>query len=422
MKRAIAACLLVIAVGAGIAGPAPTIAATPEGAITWTVDHSAKTITAMVKLTIYSACSGDPQGEASDKARACFGKSSVTQLLADRIKAKIESLWNKPYYYRCYKLIFRVEIKLAPDRQHADPDRITVRIDPSPAAIRDFVNAGNDQSKYASDDPADRIQPTNDGDHVSTWSEAEDTVYSTVYAHEFGHILGLHDGYFEEKQVAYRYPDAPDDLMSTMKGQISQTTIDRLVKRNLPLMRDAAGQPVTDADFVCDLQLTIGDATVQQTIAAGPVTLTYDLTLKLQPDAPIKLAVAQDGTVSGSSDVILEGPAKVAVCSGTYKSTEKLMVEGTKTTAADGTVRVTLRISGQPGGGSASINCPRLGRTLDIPKGGGFANRWAMTIGELSFQLKTEGDTRDANNNGNVGGIPTHADGTFKLDYAASGQ
>jgi hypothetical protein len=234
MSRRLVALVLGLALLAGSA-PARPVAAQVPGAITWTVDHTAKTITVLARLQIYSGCSGNPYGESGEQARACSGVSSqVTQFLALKIKAQIEAIWNKPYMYRCYKLIFIVDITLAPDAAHLDSDRIGVMIDPSFAGIRDFVRPEEHSANWNSNDPADKIVPQHEG---TTWGEASQLDAYPTYAHEFGHILGLSDAYHDEvgadgKTISVPNPGAPDDLMSTGKGRISQETIDRLVERN----------------------------------------------------------------------------------------------------------------------------------------------------------------------------------------------
>ncbi len=263
MSRLLARTGVTLVLMAGVMAPAATIAASPPGAITWTVDHARKTISAKVLIQIYTGCSGNPAGEAAERASACRLPTSMTgaatQFMADKIKRQIERIWNKPYKYRCYTLNFSVDVKLGSDRAHLDADRIGVRLDPSPGDVRNFVMPERlDRTRWNSDDPADRVIPTNDGAHETTWSEATALTGMNTYAHEFGHLLGLHDGYHDvvnpETGVveSVPYPDAPHDLMSTQAGVISQATIDRLVRRNLPNMRDTSGNAVRDDDLACD--------------------------------------------------------------------------------------------------------------------------------------------------------------------------
>lgn len=250
---------LVVVFGVPV-GPAN---AEPAGSIKWVVDHHKKTITVTVQLQIYSACSGDPAGTAADKAAACGNgaRSQVTLLLAQKIKKQAETIWNKPYRYRCYRLIVIVDVKLATDKDHVDADRVGVRVDPSPAGIRDYV-AGHGTRKYLSNDPADRFDPSNDGDSETTWGE-QSSFTKWVYAHELGHVLGLDDGYRDVtdprtgKVTSEPYSDAPQDLMSTGTSNLTQETIDRLVERNRNGLVDSAGKKVNLNDLVCEPQFLV---------------------------------------------------------------------------------------------------------------------------------------------------------------------
>lgn len=271
MRRLLARIALALAVL--LAAPAPlgpagvpgASAAAPTGAITWTVDHKARTINVLVRLEIYTACSGDPVGSGKQRASACvLPRSAIggpTQFMADKIKRQIERVWNpsKPYRYRCYTMEFRVDIKLGTDRAHVASDRIGVRIDPSPLGIREYVDAtGASDARWQSNDPADRLTPQNDGRWETTWSEHAAFTLENVYAHEFGHILGLHDTYRDVVDPATGevrsegLPGAPKDLMGVNPFVISQETINRVAKRNMPDMRTVDGKPVTDRDFLCD--------------------------------------------------------------------------------------------------------------------------------------------------------------------------
>lgn len=273
MTRTSIAIALALVICAGATAVQPATAATPVGAITWTVDHDKKTITVAVRLQLYSGCSDYHVLKPEDEGRACRGVTSqVTQFIADKIKKKMHDVWNKGYRYRCYRLIFVVDIALAPDRGHLEGGRLGVRIDPSAVNIRSYVDVGstNDVTKWRSNDPADRVVPEN-GSGETTWLEqgqGADTV--ETYAHELGHILGLHDAYHDEKDpkdpkktISVPNEGAPLDMMSTGTGDLSQETIDRLVERNQDHLVDTDGDRVELKDLRCDrlfrATLTAGD-------------------------------------------------------------------------------------------------------------------------------------------------------------------
>jgi hypothetical protein len=245
-----------------LASLAPAVADTPQGAITWTVDRDKFTITVKVKLQIYMGCGGDPRGSAASRAAACQLPGSMiagpTLFLADKIKGEIEPVWNKPYKYRCYELKFEVDVALGTDHEHLASDRIGVRIDPSVMAIRSNVHGQvEEDTSWFGNRPEDRFDPENDPDHQTTWAERPVRPYT--WAHEFGHLLGLHDTYRDAidpvtgESRSVTYEGAPGDLMSAAQaGSIDQQTIDRLVKRNIPQMRDTADNTVTEAELTCD--------------------------------------------------------------------------------------------------------------------------------------------------------------------------
>jgi hypothetical protein len=402
--------------------PASSVLAAPGGSITWTVDHAAKTITVSVRLEIYSGCGGNPVGSPADQAAACKGVASqVTQFLADKIRAQIESVWNKPYYYRCYRLIVQIDIKLGSDKASVDPDRIAVQIDPSPGDVRNFVESDSHSSNYNSDNPADKVDPSNNGAYDTTWSEGAQGSKST-YAHEFGHVIGLSDTYHDTtdsngKTSSTPYPDAPTDLMSTYNAtNIAPSTIQHLVRRNFPVMHDTAGNSVSDADLKCDVTLTIDNAQLRQKLPGG---IGYQLYVTPEPDQPITLSVGDKGALTGKSPVMLDGKVDALVCSGEYHSTESIIITGTLTTTPDGKKRIaTIKLTGPPLNGGASIKCPGLGgRSINFSSGDGFANRWATVIGSLTL---TVGDpAANVSHDGSVGGVSTHAEGDFKVADAS---
>jgi hypothetical protein len=255
-RRLTSALLIVMLFGAAVA---PAADARIAGAVTWTVDQSKKTITVVAQLTLYSGCSGGHGTEPkANLARACTGTPpKVTPDVAAQIKARIERVWNHNYRYRCYKLIFIVDINTVPDPDLIADGRIGIRIDPSPVALRSWVHTNsNDKANWGSNDPADRLEPENGGNE-STWFSQELHNGIETFAHEFGHVLGLHDYYFdapdEDGNVeAVKYPLAPDDLMANAKSKISQETINRVLERNSDNLVDTKGNKLGLDDLVCD--------------------------------------------------------------------------------------------------------------------------------------------------------------------------
>jgi hypothetical protein len=282
MIRSAVARALQLGLTLGLVHVGPLAAATTQAAITWDApDDRAKTITVHVRIQIYSGCSGNPFGGPEEKAQACSGPGSqVSQFLADKIKSQIESVW-KGHHYRCYELIFDVDVKLAPDRAHVDADRFGVRIDPSPVAIRSYVSAAF-ETTWAEPDQKTQFT-TNSGFNYSLHT----------YAHEFGHLLGLNDTYHDVTTIDPKTgksvttsvvnPGEPADLMSTAQRNISQVTIDRLVEKHSPIDRSKlkCGWIYKDATSLGTIEGKQcegpgGDWTIQgeQTVASGPFSVT----------------------------------------------------------------------------------------------------------------------------------------------------
>ena len=206
---------------------------TPQGAVTWTVDHTAKIITVSVNLQIYAGCR---------HCGAAFNEfiEGRMESLAKDMSKRIRDVWNQHNHYYCYELIFEVNITVGRDSSHVDGDRVGIRVDNSPVNIRDFVYGLADKDKWNSNDPADRVEPINDPDHPSTWSERHNRRGHDEYAHEFGHVIGLHDAYEEVKDPttgkvvkSVLRTGAPDDLMGNHNYPfLAQQTINRLVERS----------------------------------------------------------------------------------------------------------------------------------------------------------------------------------------------
>jgi hypothetical protein len=86
--------------------------------------------------------------------------------------------------------------------------------------------AGYDPDDYLSDDPQwdPRTGPT---DHPSAWAL---TAPPGLYAHEFGHVLGLDDNYVEETRGLRE--GAADDVMWMSSRPVSDQTIVKAVRRS----------------------------------------------------------------------------------------------------------------------------------------------------------------------------------------------
>jgi hypothetical protein len=222
--------------------PAAASAAT---AVTWTVDHKAKTITVTANLAFFVV----------PPAESPFAKRRFEATVA-RAKAAIEEAWNS-HAFKCYALIVKVNARAASGPAGANDNEVPVKLDPgvypteeAPLKVdrsRSQVTTTGGPDNYLSDSPQFTPLTGNDAP-PSDWSfEAPDG----VYAHEFGHILGLSDNYVEGTWKLK--PGAADDLMNESGAPISDATITKAVRRS--------GQ-VDEASIKCPLRIDLSTATI----------------------------------------------------------------------------------------------------------------------------------------------------------------
>jgi len=269
-RRALAIVLVVL----GLLIPTPALGSFGVP-ITPRIDHTAKTITFEGKLYLYPMCE--------------HFYCAITDDIVRDVKADIEATWNKGYLFRCYRVIVKAIVERGP--WYLIPaDAVGVRIDRTTQDLRSEVSTEGGSS-WNSSDPSARLVPTNEG---STWSG--DPINAHTYAHEFGHVLGLDDGYYvDADHVARDRPGAPHDVMSTgmsdQVGVVSQETIDRLVHR--------AG--IEDSDVRCDLGWEVKIAWTDSYDGVLD-TMTFDGVVDTVPlgDEYVGISLVGTGTVSGS--------------------------------------------------------------------------------------------------------------------------
>lgn len=265
--------LAVAVVLAGAVFPSPAVGSF-RVPITPRIDHPAKTITFEGKLYLYTSL-------------GCIYYCQITDALLRDVKADIEQTWNG-HKFRCYDVVIKATVLRGP--WYLIPaDAVGVRIDPTTVDLRSEVSTEGGGS-WNSSDPSARLVPTNEG---STWSG--NPINAHTYAHEFGHVLGLDDGYTNANGVAHDRPGAPHDVMSTgvsdAAGAVSQETIDRLVHR--------AG--IKDDDVRCDLgwEVLITWTDVYDGVLD---TIIFDGVVDTVPlgDEYVGISLIGKGTASGS--------------------------------------------------------------------------------------------------------------------------
>ena len=244
------------------------------------IDHAAKTITFEGKLFLYPD-------------RGCnYFFCMVTDEIVRAAKANIEAVWNG-YKFRCYRVVIKANVSRGKEFE-IPVDAVAVKIDRTRQGFRSEVSTEGGGS-WNSSDPSARKAPTNEG---STWGVDQygNTLNAHTYAHEFGHVLGLDDGYYvDADDVSHDRPGAPHDVMSTgvsdAVGIVAQETIDRLVHR--------AG--IKDGDVRCDLGWEVR---IEWTDSYDGIldTMTFDGVVDTVPlgDEFVGISLIGRGTVSGS--------------------------------------------------------------------------------------------------------------------------
>ena len=189
-----------------------------DNAVVVHTDYDARLITVTVAMAFYS--------------RSCSAGTSCAVSAADiaRIVGAIEHYW-KGFNYKCFKVVVKVVPRTVASQAEAGPAEVDVGLDYTPmSGVRSFVRAVGEPDQYLSDDPAARVRPQHDPSQPTTW--AAHTEFETIWAHEFGHILGLQDNY-DSNDNTKLLPGAAEDLMyASRRAYVSQEMIDRVVRRS----------------------------------------------------------------------------------------------------------------------------------------------------------------------------------------------
>jgi hypothetical protein len=238
LSRTLRAAALAILVGASAVVPAPVAGAT-AAAVSWKTDDTAKIITATVRITITPACT--PGQLAAARGPAAAARCHVTDEIARAIKENIEKVWNGHQYY-CYDVVVKVDVKVDDTLNPPDPtDRVLVRIDQSPVYLRNFVSASEGAgATWDGNSPSDQLTPQNSGAGSSLWrypAVRPGINTPNLYAHEAGHVMGVHDTYEDYVGSDGKVHSRPkagaavDVMNSTAAGNVDPATSNRLIER-----------------------------------------------------------------------------------------------------------------------------------------------------------------------------------------------
>ena len=267
--------------------PAAASAAT---AVTWTVDSKAKTITVTANLAFFVV----------PPAQSPFEKQRLEATVA-RAKAAIEEAWNG-HAFKCYALIVKVNVRAASGPHGAHDNEVPVKLDlgvypteKAPLKVdrsRSHVTTTGGPDDYLSDSP--QFTPLTGADAPpSDWSfEAPDG----VFAHEFGHILGLSDNYVEGTWELV--PGAADDLMNESGTPVSDASITKAVRRS--------GQ-VDEKSIKCPLKIDMPTGTIGVMGLAGATIALHGCAPDYDPEStdtkrPAKVSFHGTADVTGDAN------------------------------------------------------------------------------------------------------------------------
>lgn len=211
----------------------PVAAQTVPAAIDMVTDYTAKTITLTARIDFYDSSTTPQQSVVSGIVKA------------------IESRWNG-FKFKCFTVIVKVDAGIVASKSAVRPNAVDIRLDSGRVEIRSGVTAlqtGN----YLSDNPGDRLEPVRtSGAGGSAWSAS---ALPAVFAHEFGHVVGLDDNYLDSNPLQ-TLPNANKDMMFSHKEPMSGEMITRVVRRN-----NTNGQ-LDESKVKCPLTMDAGPASI----------------------------------------------------------------------------------------------------------------------------------------------------------------
>lgn len=340
----------------------------PSDAIKWDVDYAKRKITVTVSLAFYVAggCPGAALCEVSPGTIAAITQS-------------IKSYWSGQKY-KCFEFIVNVQAKSVGDRSDVCDEAIDIGIDHSPINPRAWVTTkapGVDAAAWSSDDPKDRLRAVHSATAPSQWPAVGP---GGTFAHEFGHILGLHNNY---DQTLGGYPPRPwpgqeENLMTRIEGVVTQGMVDRVVKRS---------GMVDDNKVLCAWTIS-SKGTSKEMNPVWQSTLDVDI-------EGMKLTEGKDGAVIGVGTIKLAGEAVAVLpglgnCTGPVSQQMLVSASGTLISTAAGTLlRLTLWAA-TPAGATLTYVCTSPSGTFPFQQGAQpYSERYLQAMAE--FDLPAEG-------------------------------
>lgn len=176
-----------------------------SGAVSVRVDDASHTIQLYARLGFWTAA-GAPSPE-----------------LVERVTAAITTRWDG-LHYLCYTTDVILDVQAYGGIDEVPLDRVDVEVVDGGPFFRSSVNR-RPEGRAISDDPANLGTISHGGEH-SRWLATD----GIALAHEFGHVLGLDDGY--DKQTGAPLPGHTLDMMADVARRVSMQMITRLLRRH----------------------------------------------------------------------------------------------------------------------------------------------------------------------------------------------
>jgi hypothetical protein len=227
------------------------------------VDDINHVITITGRITLYPLCAprvrASPSFRGADGAPMPSSPCTVPEAVRQQVQDQIEQVWNQGKKFECYDVVVKaiVTVDNSASQFTTSSDSVMIGLDQGATTFDSHVHGGPFQSGHTNngDRAEDRFVPVNSSDRPSRWAHppvGNNGQTVNVYAHEFGHVMGLDDSYeyvtdAQGNRVRQLRAGMADDLMNTSyNSNIDQSTIDRLIERS---------GKITKATAKCDYKI-----------------------------------------------------------------------------------------------------------------------------------------------------------------------
>ena len=172
--------------------PSPPPAGAATGAVTWTVDHPTKTITATVRMTFWYR---PPLTQA-------FAEEEVERIRAT-IRAELAEAAAGGLRFKCYQVEFELDLRVTSDPDDVADDEIGLELVTTPYVAGDIPRTSPDLTSAEwsqlmaggtitrSDDPSDATAPVTGPGSGGTWATEGTWLYGSLH---FQWLLGISPG------------------------------------------------------------------------------------------------------------------------------------------------------------------------------------------------------------------------------------